>query len=61
MQLSSLTESVVELKNDSQYLADAYVNDDDVGDLKTRAINVRDNAQRLIDSFDGINEALGLL
>lgn len=58
---SDLTAALDSLSEHGQNLFKAYENDDDVGDLKARAIEIRDKAQRLIDALDGVNEGLGQL
>lgn len=59
--LGSLTLAVDALQDDAANLFKAYENDDDVADLKTRAVDIRDKAQSLVDAFDGIREGLNLL
>jgi len=61
MQLSALTESVLDAKSTAVALADNYESDADLVDLKERAVLLRDRAQNLVDAFDGINSGLGLL
>lgn len=59
--LNDLYSSAEQLSDEAKNLFAAYENSDDVGDLKMRAVQVRDRAQSLVDAFDGVNEALGLL